>query len=305
MKSLLDYIKLDHSSFIGTNIGSVTVLREIGRGNKGVVFIGFQHSLKRNVAVKILPKLTADDQREEELFHTEAEIVAGLNHPNIIPIYEMGETEDFHYHIMQLVDGPNLNSVINRRLRHPVLSKRRLSFREIFSISQQVLDALYSAHRDSVIHRDIKPSNILLDKQSGRPYIADFGIAYTSALSADKFPGVIMGSPVYLAPEQARGEIVNQHADIYAMGMTIVKMVAGVVPRRKETPEEIVRRKAEAPETFLATPMENLIENMPPELAVILSKAIAPLPQDRFESCAIFRDSLYRFQQNHPELFYI
>ena len=305
MKSLLDYVQLDHSSFVGTNIGSVTILKEIGRGNKGVVFIGFQHSLKRKVAVKILPKITAGDVHEEELFKTEAEIVAGLNHPNIIPIYEMGETDEFFFHVMQLVEGFDLNTIINRRLRHPIAEKQKLSYSEIFNISQQVLDALYWAHQDSIIHRDIKPSNILIDSRSGRPFIADFGIAFSDSLATDAHPGLIMGSPVYLAPEQARGESVDQHTDIYAMGMTLIKMLGGIVPRRKESPEMIVRRKAENPESFLARPLSELRAGMPVELEKIIAVAIAPRPENRFESCAQFRNVLLRFQQKHLELFNI
>lgn len=303
MASLLDFVTLDYNSFIGTRIGSVTLLRELGRGNKGVVFVGFQESLKRNVAVKLLPKITIKTERDESMFQTEAEIVAGLSHPNIIPVYEIGETDEFYYQIMPLIVGDDLDSVSQKRFKHPIPAKRGLTLRESFDIIISVLDALEYAHEDGIVHRDIKPANILLEKRTQRPYVADFGIAQTAQLEADHFKGLVVGSPVYLAPEQARGEFVSGAADVYATGMTMIKLLIGEVPRRRETPEQIIRRKITEPESFLPHPMSRFSTKFDDKLCEIIEKSTHVDTQLRYRSALEFRQALETYRRFHIRLF--
>lgn len=297
MASLLDFVTLDYNSFIGTRIGSVTLLRELGRGNKGIVFVGFQESLKRNVAVKLLPKVTVKAARDESMFQTEAEIVAGLSHPNIIPVYEVGETDEFYYQIMPLIVGADLDSIAQKRFKHPVPAKRGLTLAESFNLTEQILDALQYAHEDGIVHRDIKPANILLEERTKRPYVADFGIAQTAQLEADHFKGLVVGSPVYLAPEQARGEVVDGRADLYAVGMTLIKLLIGDVPRRKETPEQIIRRKITAPETFLPIPMSRFSLKFDDQLNEIIEKATNVSLEDRYHTATDFKKALERYRR--------
>ncbi len=303
MASLLDFVRLDYNSFIGTRIGSVTLLRELGRGNKGVVFIGFQETLKRNVAVKLLPKVSIRGKNEESMFQTEAEIVASLSHPCIIPIFEIGETDEFYYQIMPLIAGNDLDSLIKKRLKHPVPSKRGLSLFESFTIVIQVLDALDYAHEDRVVHRDIKPANILMEQRTSRPYVADFGIAQTAQAEADHCKGFVVGSPVYLAPEQARGEVVDGRADVYATGMTLIKMIIGEVPRRRESPEEIIRRKITDPSSFLPPSLCRFSEKIDEELDQIILKSTAADIEIRFQTAEQFKNALQRYQRMNRRKF--
>ncbi len=303
MASLLDFVRVDYNSFIGTRIGSVTLLRELGRGNKGVVFIGFQETLKRNVAVKLLPKITLRGKNEESMFQTEAEIVASLSHPCIIPIFEIGETDEFYYQIMPLIAGNDLDSVILKRSKHPVPDKRGLSLYECFSIMTQVLDALEYAHEDTVVHRDIKPANILMEQRTSRPYVADFGIAQTAQAEADHCKGLVVGSPVYLAPEQARGEVVDGRADVYAAGMTLIKMIIGEVPRRRESPEEIIRRKITDPASFLPPSLCRFSPKIDEELDSIILKSTASSLDDRFQTAEQFKISLDSYQRMNRSKF--
>ncbi len=297
MASLLDFITLDYNTFIGTRIGSVTLLKELGRGNKGVVFIGFQESLKRNVAVKLLPKITVKKQREGSMFQTEAEIVAGLSHPNIIPVFEVGETEEFYFQIMPLIVGSDLDSIAQKRFRHPIPAKRGLSLQETFDIIIPVLDALQYAHEDGIVHRDIKPANILLEERTKRPYVADFGIAQTAQHEADHFKGLVVGSPVYLAPEQARGEVVDGRADLYAVGMTMIKLLIGEVPRRNETPEQIIRRKIIEPESFLEHSMSRFSTKFDKQLDEIIAKATNISAADRYQTASKFKEAVEQYRR--------
>lgn len=296
---------MDSSAFIGKVIGNVHLLKELGHGNKGIVFIGFQTSLKRQVAVKILPKALIHTEHDAEVFRTEAEIVAGLSHQNIIPIYEMGETDEFFYHVIQLINGSDLNHLIKKRYNHPLPSKRILTLSEIFSIMVQILDALDYAHNEGVIHRDIKPSNILVEEQRQcRSFLADFGIAHSAMLVDQKaHEGIIVGSPVYIAPEQARGEAIDERADIYSMGMTMLKMVVGDIPRRRESPEHIIHRKAKFPDSFLIKSLGEIVPKCYGELCPIIEKSIATAKEQRYHSAGEFREALMYLRQTHPHYF--
>ncbi len=303
MSSFLDLVHLDFTKFIGTRIGNVTLLRELGRGNKGVVFTGFQESLKRNVAVKMLPKATVRSNRDKSMFELEAQIVAGLSHPNIIPIHEIGEEEEFYYQVMPLIEGDDLDGLTKKRFKHPVPAKRGLTLNESFNLIIQVLDALEYAHQDGVVHRDIKPANILLEGRTKRPYVADFGIAQTAQHEADHFKGLVVGSPVYLAPEQAKGGTVDGRADIYAAGMTLIKMLVGEVPRRKESSEQIIRRKITDPASFMPFPMSRFSKKFDEELDAIISKATAVNIEERFKTGTEFVKALEIYRRQHIDRF--
>ena len=305
MASLLDFVSFDVNNLIGTKIDRITLLRELGRGNKGIVFVGYQESLKRNVAVKILPKATLKNKRDEEMFETEAYIVAGLSHPNIIPIYEMGNADLFYYQIMPLIVGEDLDSIIQKKFKHPIPEKRGFTLDAIFKITIQTLSALQYAHEDGIVHRDIKPANILVEKRTNRPFVADFGIAQTAQKEADTFKGLVVGSPVYLAPEQASGQTVDGRSDIYATGMTFIKLLIGDIPRRKEAPEEIIKRKITAPETFIPSSLMKYSHHIDEELERIIYKAVAPNKEDRFQSAQNFIEALEHYRRLHISKFRI
>lgn len=302
MKSLFEHIQIDYNSYIGTKLGSVTLLKVLGAGTKGVVFVAFQERLNRKVAVKILPKLMASES-EIELFLNEAEIVATMSHPNIIPIFEFGETDELYYHVMHLVDGYDLDSIICKLQNHPIPAKRVLPLKKTFFIIESLLDALEYAHSEGIVHKDIKPSNILIDKRGDRPFLADFGIATAPGVRAETIHGLILGSPAYLSPEQAKNNELDGRTDIYALGITMIKMLAGSLPKRSETPEEVLRRKIHDPESFITESLSAFSVNIDNDLEQILMKAIASNPQDRYKNADFFIDALQEYRKNHTSLF--
>jgi eukaryotic-like serine/threonine-protein kinase len=290
--------RIDETAFIGRDIGTVTIVRELGRGNMGIVFIAFQKSLRRQVAVKVLPKSVVVNEEARQQFLDEAEIIAGLSHPNIIPIFEMGETTDFYYQVMQLVTGSDLKAIIRDRLKHPVSIRRLLPLYQTIDLMAQVLDGLDYAHHEGIIHQDIKPANILVEQRGMRPLIADFGIAKT-AQTEYKEVDTIVGTPLYLSPEHARGLETDARSDIYSAGVVLFEMLAGKLPLHSESIEEVFRRKLQAPDTVFALKPHDASPLINEELEAILLRAMAGNPVNRYQSCAAFRADLLRFRDKY------
>jgi serine/threonine-protein kinase len=290
--------QLDSAKFIGTSMGNVTILRELGRGNMGIVFIGFQNSLKRQVAVKTLPKALIPNLKASEQFRDEAEIVAGLNHPNIIPIFEMGETDDVYFQVIQLVTGSDLRTIIRNLAKHPVPSKRILPFRQTVDIMVQVLEGLAFAHDEGVVHQDIKPANILMDEKTRRPLIADFGIARTAQMEYSA-GGVIVGTPTYLSPEQASTQPTDCRTDVYSAGIVLFEMLAGRLPIRKEKVQDLLLRKIHSPNTFFEIPPSQASTAINTRLERIILQATAGDPDDRYPDCRIFAADLAAYRDKY------
>src|SRR5688572_186384 len=194
--------------------GDYELLEEIARGGMGVVFKARQVSLNRFVAVKLIHSGAFADQNAVKRFKAEAEAAAVLNHPNIVPIHEIGEAEGQHYFSMGLIEGPNLGKY---------LKSNKLSPAQAAALIATVARAVQHAHQHGVLHRDIKPSNILIDT-TGTPHLTDFGLAkivqHDSTLT---HTNDILGTPSYMAPEQARGETkhVTTPADVYGLGAVL------------------------------------------------------------------------------------
>ena len=291
----------DPNVFIGKEIGNITLISLLGRGAMGAVFIGYQKSLKRKVAVKIFPKLSPESMKMRLRFRDEAETVAVLNHPNIVPVFDMGANDELIYIIMQLIDGEDLRSLLKRHLLHPVASKRLLPLQSSLSIMIHILDALSYAHEEGVIHRDIKPANIIMDNRSNRPYLADFGIAQ-STLSEKKQTNIILGTPLYISPEQVCGSDVNNRSDIYSSGVVLFELIAGKLPLSTKSLEEILKIKMYNPDSlFSCSPSaaSPLIDN---DLEAIIKKAIASNIEDRYLTSRKFHDDLVAYyKQVFPE----
>jgi serine/threonine-protein kinase len=290
---------VDYKSFIGKELGNVTILKELGRGNRGVVFLAFQKSLKRQVAVKILPKTHSTNEIERQQFRDEAEIVAGLSHPNIIPIFEMGEVDDFYFQVMQLIKGNDLNTIINDHLKHPIHSKRVIPVEETIDIVIQVLDGLSYAHEEEVIHQDIKPANILMEERTKRPLISDFGIAKTAQMEHEKQLNVVYGSPLYLSPEQAAAKETDKRTDIYSVGVLLFKMLVGFLPYRKESLKNLLFRKIKNPDTFFSLLPSQASPSINSSLEKIILKAISASLEDRYQNAESFQDDLERYRNKY------
>jgi serine/threonine protein kinase len=297
MGSIIQSSGISWDSYIGRELGNVTLIRELGRGVMGVVFVAFQKTLKRQVAVKVLAKNRETMNLASQLFRDEGEVVAVLSHPNIIPIFEMGETDECYFQVMQLVDGSDLRSTLRRLSKHPVPSKRLMPLDDAIEIIMQIADALGYAHEEGVVHQDIKPANILIESRSQRPLVADFGIA--RAFEGDyKSDGLVVGSPLYMAPEQAMGKKTDGRADIYSIGVMLFEMAAGSLPiRQEDRVDRILDRKKYTPDTFFTKLPGQVSPRIGAPLERIIMKATASLVEQRYQDCTSLCDDLDRIRK--------
>lgn len=195
------------------------ILDQIGSGGMSDVYKGKDHKLNRFVAIKVLKKEFSNDKNFVSKFRIEAQSAAGLAHPNIVNVYDVGEEEGIHYIVMELVEGITLKSYIQK--------KNKLSVKESISIAIQMSMGIEAAHNNHIIHRDIKPQNIIISRD-GKVKVTDFGIA--RAASSNTISSNVMGSVHYTAPEQARGGYSDEKSDIYSVGITMYEMLTGKVP---------------------------------------------------------------------------
>ena len=294
---MASFASTDLSQYIGANIGTITLVKLLGQGAMGAVFIGYQATLKRQVAVKILPKTVASTARAQQMFRDEAETIGILSHPNIVPVYEMGETSDFFFQVMQLVVGHDLRTIISKARNHPVPTKRILPVTETFQYISQILDALGYAHEEGVFHQDIKPANILVDDRLRRALVADFGIARTVWAEYSAKP-MLVGTPVYMSPEQAACAAIDGRTDIYSVGVMLFEMTAGFLPTHKESVAELIKRKKTEPDTFFTARPSKINSSINSELETIIIKAIAANPDNRFADCLEFKTVLETYVHN-------
>lgn len=283
----------DPKIYIGREISGITLVEPLGKGATGLVYSAYQKSLKRKVAIKLFPRERLSSSLVEK-FRTEGETVAVLNHPNISPVFDMGETEEFLFIVMQLIAGKDLRAIIQRLRRHPVPSRRIMSKKDAIGIMIAVLDALSYAHSQQVIHQDVKPANIIIEEQTGRPYLVDFGIARTF-FSEQGDSGFISGTPLYMAPEQAAGQQTDARADIYSAGMVLYEVVCGTVPVRAFKSEQLLKAKIRDPDSlFLCKPSQHC-SAIDSELEKIICKAIASQPSMRYQDCTSFKEDLVSY----------
>ncbi len=282
---------MDLSHLTGQRVGSTTLLKEIARGSMGAVFIGFQSNLKRQIAVKVLPKSILTPQNAR-LFQQEAELAAFLSHPNIIPVYEIGDAGEFLFISMQYVKGKSLSYYINRAHKNPLPSKKILPLKTTFSIIISILKALEYAHHNSIIHRDIKPGNILIENYEKRPIIVDFGLAKV-VQKPDETSSMIVGTPLYIAPEQILKKDVDGRADIYSTAMMLRKMLIPIplFPGLKSA-EEILRFKIKQKDKLFTQKVSEITPELNEEIDRILIKALSFKPESRYAACREFREHL-------------
>ena len=255
-----------------------TLDREIGRGGMGIVYQARDRRLKRQVAVKLLPPELAFRPEIRSRFLKEAETAAGLSHPNIVPIYAVDERDGLVYFVMACIDGETLGQRMQARGPLPPSEVRR--------ILSEVADALAYAHARGVVHRDIKPDNILLDGESGRPMVTDFGIARAVSDSGDSrltATGMAIGTPAYMSPEQSAGERdVDGRSDLYSLGVVGYQMLCGVPPfTAGSTPALLVKHLSERP-----VPISDRRPDTPPDLAEAVMRLLAKDPADRYATAS-------------------
>ncbi len=263
----------------GSSAGPYRIGEPLGRGGMASVFRAYEPALDRQVALKVLPREFLHDPSFAERFRREAQVVARLEHPNIIPIYafDIDSSEGIPWMAMRLVAGGALSQLIRRE---------RPSVGRTIEILRGVADALDYAHQKGVVHRDVKPQNVLLD-EDGRVYLADFGIAkIVEASGGLTATGVITGTPQYMAPEQAMGLKVTHQVDIYALGIVAYEMLTGRVPFTAATSVAILMKHVQEP---LPMPPPGTV---PPELLEPVLKCTAKKPEERWPSAGAFVSAL-------------
>ena len=270
----------------GRTLGEFQLVRRIGQGGMGQVYLATQRSLKRQVAVKILRTDLAANSMALERFKREAESVAQITHANIVQVYTVGEADGLNYMALEYVEGRNLRDFISRK-GPPDLSIA-------INIMRQVAAALQRASELGFVHRDIKPENILLTRK-GTVKVADFGL---SRCFVSEQPlnitqsGVTMGTPLYMSPEQVKGHVVDPRSDIYSFGVTCYHMLAGEPPFHGETPFDVALQHVQNE----ATPLGEVRPDLPPDLCDVVHRMMNKRPEDRYQTAREIRRDLTRLK---------
>jgi serine/threonine-protein kinase len=246
--------------------------RKIGEGGMGAVYEGQDNTLRRRVAIKRLRPELQKLERERARFVTEAHNVAKLHHPNIVEIYDVVETAGETYIVFEYVDGRTLHDELNNS------SRRRLSPRAALDHLRQIAEALDHAHKRGVIHRDLKPSNMMIDENE-RVKIMDFGISRVVLDTMATTTNTIVGTPVYMAPEQSMGSV-NKKLDVYALGVSFYEMLTGALPFKGDDLNG--KMDGRFPKASA------LLPDLPAAMDVVIARALAPDPDKRYESCTEF-----------------
>jgi serine/threonine-protein kinase len=261
------------------------IKKRLGSGGMADVYLAHDTHLNREVAIKILYKRYSSDEEFVARFRQEAQSAAGLNHPNIVSIYDRGESDGSYYIAMEYLKGKSLKELITEQGMLPPA--------QALDISEQILQALQFAHEHDVVHRDIKPANIVING-SGQVKVTDFGIARAGTAAKMTETGSIIGTAQYLSPEQARGKAVGQSSDLYSTGVVLYEMLTGRVPFEGENPVAIALKHL----SDVPVPPQALVPELPDNLNNVVLTSLAKDPAQRYHSAQEFLADLERCRQN-------
>jgi len=283
-------VSLAEDPLLGRTLpGGYTINELIGVGGMGRVYRGEQQVLGRTVAIKVIHAHLLGDASAAARFITEARAASRLNHPNSVGVIDFGKSEDGQlYLVMEFLHGRDLSTVLHQ--------EGVLPFVRIINILRQVLAALAEAHDLGIIHRDLKPENIVLEKvRGGKDFVkvVDFGLAkllIDPENSHVSRPGIVCGTPDYMAPEQGRGDTLDHRADLYAVGVILYLLLTGALPFEAESPTQVVlmhmSSQAQDPRKLAPT------RGIPDELCIICARAMAKKPADRYVDADDFSAAL-------------
>ena len=256
-----------------------TIERELGRGGMAVVYQGKEKGLEREVAIKVLPPEMALQGGTSDRFKREARLAAALDHPNIIPIYRVGEAVGLHYMAMKYVRGRALDSIIEQQGALPVPL--------VVRVLHAAASGLAYAHEHHIIHRDIKGANILIELD-GRVLLSDFGIARAMTETSITASGMVIGTPNFMSPEQCGGQKVGPQSDQYSLGVLAFQMLSGQLPFEADDIMQVIQHHYMTPPPDLRT----IREGLPEELLGIVYRVLAKKPEERFATTQEMADAL-------------
>lgn len=261
------------------------ILDVLGTGGMAVVYKAKCHRLNRMVAVKILKPELAQDEEIRNRFHDESQAVAKLNHPNIVNVFDVNQSDGVEYIVMELIEGITLKQYMRKR-------GSSLNWREALHFMSQILQALRHAHSRGIIHRDIKPQNIMV-LRDGSVKVADFGIARITD-SQRTMTQEALGSVHYISPEQARGSNIDARSDLYSAGVVLYEMLTGTLPYNGDSPVAVVLQHVQS----IPTPPRAINPDIPLGMEQITKKAMAPNPDRRYPSADAMLADLDAFRKN-------
>lgn len=274
----------------GQSLGGYLLEEELGRGSMGMVYRGKQVALSREVAIKILPQSLTQDPSYVARFIREAQIMAGLNHPNIVQIYDAGQQNGVLYFVMEFVQGPTIGSLLHLDGSMP----QHLAAEYV----AQIADALDAAYKErNVIHRDLKPENLMLDRW-GRVKVMDFGLARAPGLQQITVAKTLVGSIYYASPEQIWGKPLDNRSDIYALGVVLYEMVTGQRPFSGRSLQELTQ-KITAGQVL---PPTALASDLSPDLERIILTAMSANRDERFSQASELALELRALQLRAPSV---
>jgi eukaryotic-like serine/threonine-protein kinase len=270
--------------------------RELGRGGMGAVYLARDRTLDRHVALKVLPPEIASDTALRDRFLRETRVAASFSHPNIVPVYAVEQHDGVLAYAMGFIDGESLGARVARMGPLPV--------RDVVKLLQDVCYALAYAHGRDIVHRDLKPDNIMIERATGRALLMDFGVAraITSTRTANTTAltrvGEVVGTPEYMSPEQAAGDVVDGRSDLYALGLVAYFALTGTpVFSGGSTQQLIVKQLTEAP-----PPITTLRADTPSSLAELIEQCVRKEPAERFANAGAVLDALDRAQISGPQI---
>ena len=259
-------------------IGRYEIKGELGRGGMATVYRAYDPSFEREVAIKVLPRELMHDPQFHDRFRREIKTIASLEHPAIVPVYDVGEEDGVPYFVMRFMPGGSLTQWIE---------KGKFSLEDAARIIERLSSALAYAHKQGLIHRDLKPDNILFDN-NGDPFISDFGVAKITDSSTNMTGSGIIGTPAYMSPEQAQGEKVDNRSDIYGLGVIIFQMLSGHQPYEATTPMGVAVK-------HITDPVPEILKmnpGLPEQTDVIIKTAMAKDPSLRYQTATELAQAL-------------
>jgi len=268
------------------NIGRYEIKSELGRGGMATVYLAFDPSFDREVAIKVLPREFLHNPQFLDRFQREVKTIAQLEHPAIVPVYDVGEHDGLPYFVMRYMPGGSLSDMIE---------KGRFNMEDAARIVERLAGALSYAHRKGIIHRDLKPDNILFS-EDGYPFISDFGIAKFTQAQTNLTGSGIIGTPAYMSPEQATGDTIDHRSDVYGLGVIVYQMLSGQQPYRSDTPMGVAIKHVTDPVPDILM----IAVDLPEDVSTVMKTVLAKNRDERYSSAVEFARALNQVAFGSP-----